>query len=102
MKYSSIFVKTEEKFQVRFSNVSTEVSALYILQASGIVGYTGCVVSLSSFLLLRSYIFDLVTLELRVLTNKGHFKGVSELLDNLLLSARLAGHPRASLILFSH
>ena len=41
------------------------------------------VVSLSSFLRLRSYIFDLVALELHVLTNKGHFKGVSELLDIL-------------------
>jgi nuclear pore complex protein Nup205 len=39
------------------------------------------VISLSAFLLLRSYIFDLVALELHVLTNKGHFKGVSELLD---------------------
>ena len=41
------------------------------------------VVSLSSFLRLLSYIFDLVALELHVLTNKGHFKGVSELLDIL-------------------
>ena len=41
------------------------------------------VVSLSSFLRLRSYIFDLVALELHVLTNKGLFKGVSELLDIL-------------------
>ena len=41
------------------------------------------VVSLSCFLRLRSYIFDLIALELHVLTNKGHFKGVSELLDIL-------------------
>ena len=41
------------------------------------------VVSLSCFLRLRSYIFDLVALELHILTNKGHFKGVSELLDIL-------------------
>ena len=41
------------------------------------------VVSLSCFLRLRSYIFDLVALELHVLTSKGHFKGVSELLDIL-------------------
>ena len=41
------------------------------------------VVSLTCFLRLRSYIFDLVALELHVLTNKAHFKGVSELLDIL-------------------
>ena len=44
---------------------------------------TTTVVSLTCFLRLRSYIFDLVALELHVLTNKGHFKGVSELLDIL-------------------
>ncbi|KAF8188670.1 nucleoporin Nup186/Nup192/Nup205 [Pholiota molesta] len=44
---------------------------------------TTTVTSLSSFLRLRSYIFDLVALELHVLTNKGHFKAVSELLEIL-------------------
>ena len=41
------------------------------------------VMSLSCFLHLCSYIFDLVALKLHILTNKGHFKGVSELLDML-------------------
>lgn len=36
---------------------------------------------LTSFLRLRSYVFDLVTLDLHSLTNRGHFKGVSELLE---------------------
>ncbi|KAF8154003.1 nucleoporin Nup186/Nup192/Nup205 [Crassisporium funariophilum] len=44
---------------------------------------TTTVDSLSAFLRLRSYIFDLVALELHVLTNKGHYKGVSDLLDIL-------------------
>jgi nuclear pore complex protein Nup205 len=44
---------------------------------------TTTVPSLSSFLRLRSCIFDLVALDLHILTNKGHFKGVSELLDIL-------------------
>lgn len=44
---------------------------------------TTTVTSLSSFLRLRSYIFDLVALELHVLTNKGLFKAVSELLEIL-------------------
>ncbi|KAJ3509906.1 hypothetical protein NLJ89_g4967 [Agrocybe chaxingu] len=44
---------------------------------------TTTVPSLSSFLRLRSYIFDLVALELHVLTNKNHFKAVSELLEIL-------------------
>ncbi len=38
------------------------------------------VVSLSAFLCLRSYIFDLVALELHLLINKGHHKVVSEIL----------------------
>ncbi|KDR74068.1 hypothetical protein GALMADRAFT_250802 [Galerina marginata CBS 339.88] len=42
---------------------------------------TTTVPSLSSFLRLRSYIFDLVALELHILTNKGHYKAVSELLE---------------------
>ncbi|KAI0297000.1 nucleoporin Nup186/Nup192/Nup205 [Multifurca ochricompacta] len=37
--------------------------------------------SLTSFLQLRSYIFDLVALDLHTLTNRGHFKSVSELLE---------------------
>jgi nuclear pore complex protein Nup205 len=37
--------------------------------------------SLTYFLRLRSYIFDLVALDLHTLTNRGHFKGVSELLE---------------------
>lgn len=44
---------------------------------------TTTVVSLSAFLRLRSYIFDLVALELHLLTNKGHHKAISELLEIL-------------------
>lgn len=44
---------------------------------------TTTVSSLSSFLRLRSCVFDLVALELHILTNKGHFKGVSQLLEIL-------------------
>ena len=44
---------------------------------------TTTVPSLSAFLRLRSYIFDLVALELHVLTSKSHFKAVSELLEIL-------------------
>ncbi|KAF9477995.1 hypothetical protein BDN70DRAFT_880524 [Pholiota conissans] len=44
---------------------------------------TTTVTSLSSFLRLRSYIFDLIALELHVLTKKGLFKAVSELLEIL-------------------
>lgn len=36
---------------------------------------------LTAFLRLRSYIFDLVALDLHVLTKKAHFRGVGELLD---------------------
>ncbi|KAF8064189.1 nucleoporin Nup186/Nup192/Nup205 [Lyophyllum atratum] len=43
--------------------------------------------SLSSFLRLRSRIFDLVALDLHMLTNKGHLKGVSELLQILFGNA---------------
>ncbi|KAJ7058139.1 nucleoporin Nup186/Nup192/Nup205 [Mycena amicta] len=39
--------------------------------------------ALSSFLRLRSWIFDLAALDLHVLTSKGHLKGVAELLDIL-------------------
>ncbi|KAJ7079559.1 nucleoporin Nup186/Nup192/Nup205 [Mycena belliarum] len=39
--------------------------------------------ALSSFLRLRSWVFDLVALDVHVLTSKGHFKGVAELLDIL-------------------
>lgn len=44
---------------------------------------TTTVPAISSFLRLRSWIFDLVALDLHVLTNKGHFKSVMELLDIL-------------------
>ncbi|KAF5375401.1 hypothetical protein D9615_007995 [Tricholomella constricta] len=43
--------------------------------------------SLGSFLRLRSCIFDLVALDLHILTNKGHLKGVSELLEILFGNA---------------
>ncbi|KAH9976638.1 nucleoporin Nup186/Nup192/Nup205 [Lactifluus volemus] len=37
--------------------------------------------SLTSFLRLRSFVFDLVALDLHILTSRGHFKSVSELLE---------------------
>ncbi|KAI0063325.1 hypothetical protein BV25DRAFT_416650 [Artomyces pyxidatus] len=37
--------------------------------------------TLASFLRLRSYVFDLVALDLHALTNRGHLKSVSELLE---------------------
>jgi nuclear pore complex protein Nup205 len=37
--------------------------------------------SFTSFLRLRSIVFDLVALDLHILTNRGHFKSVSELLE---------------------
>ncbi|KAI9512151.1 nucleoporin Nup186/Nup192/Nup205 [Russula earlei] len=37
--------------------------------------------SLASFLRLRSFIFDLIALDLHILTNRGHLKGVAELLE---------------------
>lgn len=47
--------------------------------------------ALSAFLQLRSLIFDLAALELHVLTSKGHFKGVAELLDILFGNDSNAG-----------
>lgn len=44
---------------------------------------TTTVSALSSFLRLRSWILDLVALDLHVLTNKGHHKGVTNLLEIL-------------------
>lgn len=44
---------------------------------------TTTVSALSSFLRLRSWILDLVALDLHVLTNKGHHKGVTQLLEIL-------------------
>ncbi|KAF5345807.1 hypothetical protein D9756_010889 [Leucocoprinus leucothites] len=44
---------------------------------------TTTVPTLCAFLRLRSYIFNLVALELHILTNKGQLKGVTELLDIL-------------------
>jgi len=55
---------------------------------------TSTVPALSSFLRLRSWIFDLVALDLHVLTNKGHHKGVSDLLD--ILFGNDGGHYEGS------
>ncbi|PPQ71980.1 hypothetical protein CVT26_007136 [Gymnopilus dilepis] len=56
--------------------------AIQVLYSDG-TRITTTVSSFSAFLRLRSYIFDLVALELHLLTNKGHFKAVSELLEIL-------------------
>ncbi|TFK17228.1 hypothetical protein FA15DRAFT_711024 [Coprinopsis marcescibilis] len=47
------------------------------------LGVITTVEALRAFLRLRSYIFDLVAFELRILTGKGHHKGVTELLEIL-------------------
>jgi nuclear pore complex protein Nup205 len=44
---------------------------------------TTTISTLCSFMRLRSWIFDLVALDLHVLTHKGHFKAVTELLEIL-------------------
>ncbi|TFK29062.1 hypothetical protein FA15DRAFT_700346 [Coprinopsis marcescibilis] len=46
-------------------------------------GVITTVEALGAFLRLRSYVFDLVALELHILTGKGHHKGVTELLEIL-------------------
>lgn len=54
---------------------------------------TTTVPALSSFLRLRSWILDLVALDLHVLTNKGHHKGVTQLLEILFGNKSISHDP---------
>ncbi|KAJ6619045.1 nucleoporin Nup186/Nup192/Nup205 [Mycena sp. CBHHK59/15] len=83
------YLRTREDFFARqLAAIPSQVpataqdSGIEVLYADGARVQT-TVPALSSFLRLRSWIFDLVALDLHVLTNKGHFKGVAELLDIL-------------------
>ena len=80
------YLRTREDFTVRqlaalpFKPPSFPIPNVEIQYSDGSRVAT-TVESLTSFLRLRSYIFDLVALDLHSLTNRGHFKGVSELLE---------------------
>ncbi|KAI0324921.1 hypothetical protein GY45DRAFT_1331027 [Cubamyces sp. BRFM 1775] len=60
--------------------VTEQVPAIEVIYGDGSRIIT-TVTSLASFLKLRSWILDLVALDLHVLTNRGHQKSVSELLE---------------------
>ncbi|KAF7326845.1 hypothetical protein MVEN_02578300 [Mycena venus] len=62
--------------------VTVQDKGIEVMYADGARVLT-TVPALSSFLRLRSWIFDLAALDLHVLTSNGHFKGVAELLDIL-------------------
>ncbi|KAF8970600.1 nucleoporin Nup186/Nup192/Nup205 [Flammula alnicola] len=88
-EFSTRYLRTREDFFARqiarvpsFAPETLQDPPIQVLYGDG-SRVTTTVTSLSSFLRLRSYIFDLVALELHVLTNKGHFKAVSELLEIL-------------------
>lgn len=83
------YLRTREDFFTRqLAAIPSQVPetdqdpGIQVLYADG-SRVTTTVPALTSFLRLRSWIFDLVALELHVLTTKGHFKGISELLDIL-------------------
>ncbi|KAJ7145837.1 nucleoporin Nup186/Nup192/Nup205 [Mycena epipterygia] len=62
--------------------VTVQDKGIEVMYADG-ARVSTTVPALSAFLRLRSLIFDLAALELHVLTSKGHFKGVAELLHIL-------------------
>ncbi|KAH9064457.1 nucleoporin Nup186/Nup192/Nup205 [Lactarius vividus] len=80
------YLRTRENFSVRqlaalpFKPPSFPIPNVEVQYSDGSRVAT-TVESLTSFLRLRSYVFDLVALDLHSLTNRGHFKGVSELLE---------------------
>ncbi|KAJ7482279.1 nucleoporin Nup186/Nup192/Nup205 [Mycena galericulata] len=88
-EFTMRYLRTREDFfarqlaaipsQVPFT---TQEQGITVMYADGARVET-TVPALSSFLRLRSWIFDLAALDLHVLTSKGHFKGVAELLDIL-------------------
>ncbi len=80
------YLRTREDFSVRqlsalpFKPPSFPIPNVEVQYSDGSRVAT-TVESLTSFIRLRSYVFDLVALDLHTLTNRGHFKGVSELLE---------------------
>ncbi|KAF8622638.1 hypothetical protein AX15_006886 [Amanita polypyramis BW_CC] len=87
--FTTRYLRTREDFFARqLASVPTHIPEalqepyIEVLFSDG----SRCITSvpvITSFLRLRSCIFELVALELHILSNKGHFKGVSELLDIL-------------------
>ncbi|KAJ6461668.1 nucleoporin Nup186/Nup192/Nup205 [Mycena sanguinolenta] len=83
------YLRTREDFFARqLAAIPSQVPAtvqdkgIEVIYADGARVLT-TVPALSSFLRLRSWIFDLAALDLHVLTSKGHFKGVADLLNIL-------------------
>ncbi|KAF7300289.1 hypothetical protein MKEN_01353000 [Mycena kentingensis (nom. inval.)] len=88
-EFTMRYLRTREDFFARQlaaipSRVSPTLSdpAITVVYVDG-ARVTTTVPALSSFLRLRSWIFDLAALDLHVLTSKGHTKGVTDLLDIL-------------------
>ncbi|KAF9556462.1 hypothetical protein CPC08DRAFT_641486 [Agrocybe pediades] len=85
--FTTRYLRTREDFVSRqvarlpsFAPEAVQQPVIQILYNDG-SRVTTTVSCLSSFLRLRSYIFDLVALELHILTNKNYPKAVSELLE---------------------
>ncbi|KAL6308871.1 nucleoporin Nup186/Nup192/Nup205 [Sparassis latifolia] len=83
------YLRTREDFFARhlaalpFKIAGADVESFIEVMYNDGSRVTTTVSALASFLRLRSWILDLVALELHVLTNKGHQKSVSELLELL-------------------
>jgi len=95
------YLRTREDFFARqLAAIPSEVPAtleepfIEVLYNDG-SRVTTTVSALSSFLRLRSWILDLVALDLHVLTNKGHYKGVTNLLE-ILFGNETAYHNSSS------
>lgn len=88
-EFSMRYLRTRENFFARhlkaipFKIPSTQDDNSIEVTYKDETRVSSTVDTLSAFLRLRSSVFSLVALELHVLTNKGHNKGVSELLDLL-------------------
>lgn len=88
-EFATRYLRTREDFFARqisaVPSQAPEVNRPPLIQVSYGDGSRSLttVEALSSFLRVRSYIFDLVALELHILTSKSHFKGVVELLEIL-------------------
>ncbi|KAF8890672.1 nucleoporin Nup186/Nup192/Nup205 [Infundibulicybe gibba] len=83
------YLRTREDFFARQllsipSQIPASAQEFIQIQYQDGARVTTSVPASSAFLRLRSCIFDLVALELHILTNKGHFKGVSQLIDILV------------------
>lgn len=89
-EFTMRYLRTREDFFARqLAAIPSQVPAtiqedkgIEVMYADG-ARVSTTVPALSSFLRLRSWIFDLAALDLHVLTSKGHFKGVAELLNIL-------------------